>query len=168
MRRVLLALCCGALVVGTGCEAMQKKFVRKRKTPLARPAPIVTFQDYTRAMTPLDRYRKHYVMFDYWNTELLGVLEDRDFSIKRLRKYSSEALQELRLLHGMLQYDLAADVEPLIHEREKSDQHIQQRLVMPSDLGALRQRLEVQTRQIHRELSWRHVEDRLKPGTQTH
>ncbi len=161
MRRLVLAVCC-LLVVGTGCEAMQKKFVRKRKTPLARPAPIVTFQDYTRSMTPLDRHRKHYVMFDYWNAELLGALEDRDFSVKRLRKCSSEALQELRILQGNLQDDLAAEVDPLIHERARLDQQIQQRLLMPSDLGTLRQRLEVQTRQIHRELSWRNVEDRLR------
>ncbi len=147
---------------------MQKKFVRKRKTPLARPAPIVTFQDYTRSMTPLDRYRKHYVMFDYWNAELLGVLEDRDFSVKRLRKCSSEALQELRVLQGILQDDLAAEADPLIHERARLDQQIQQRLLMPSDLGTLRQRLETQTRQIHRELSWRNVEDRLKVHGITH
>lgn len=146
---------------------MQKKFVRKRKTPLARPAPIVTFQDYTRSLTPLDRYRKHYVMFDYWNAELLGTLEDRDFSIKRLRKYSSEAFQELRILQGLLQADLAADVSPLIEERARLNQHIRDRLLMPSDLGTIRQRLEVHTRQIHRVLFWREVEDRLKINAAT-
>src|SRR3990167_244801 len=151
-----------SLVTLCGCEALQKKFVRKRKTPLARPTPIIHFQDYTRAITPLDRYRKHYVMFDYWNAELLETLGDRDFSLKRLRKDSAEALQELRVLQGLLQEDLAAEVDPLIEERASLDRQIHERLLMPSDAGAIRQRLEVQSRQIHRVLSWREVEDRLK------
>ena len=140
---------------------MQRKLTRKPKS-YVRPSAIIQFQDYSRAMTPLDRYRKHYVMFDYWNSELLGTLEGRDFNVKRLRTYSSEALQELRRLHGLLQEDVAAQVGPLIEERAKVDQEISQRLLMPSDVGAIRQRLEVQTRRIHRELSWRVVEDHLK------
>ncbi|HAM39973.1 MAG TPA: hypothetical protein DDX89_08295 [Candidatus Omnitrophica bacterium] len=156
------SLVTSSLVTLCGCEALQKKFVRKRKTPLARPTPIIHFQDYTRAITPLDRYRKHYVMFDYWNAELLETLGDRDFSLKRLRKDSAEALQELRVLQGLLQEDLAAEVDPLIEERASLDRQIHERLLMPSDAGAIRQRLEVQSRQIHRVLSWREVEDRLK------
>ena len=155
------SLVTSSLVTGCGCEALQKKFVRKRKTPLTRPTPIIHFQDYTRALTSLDRYRKHYVMFDYWNDELVGTLEDRDFNLKRLRKDSAEALQELRVLQGLLQEDLAAEVDPLIEERAALNRRIQDRHLMPSDLGAIRQRLEVQTRQIHRALFWRAVEDRL-------
>ena len=140
---------------------MQRKLTRKPKS-YVRPSAIIQFQDYSRAMTPLDRYRKHYVMFDYWNSELLGALEGRDFNVKRLRTYSSEALQELRQLQALLQDDRAAQVEPLIAQRATVDQQINQRPLMPSDLGAIRQRLEGQTRRIHRELSWRVVEDHVK------
>lgn len=167
LREVLISWLCWSLVTSPlvtvcGCEGLQKKFVRKRKTPLARPTPIIHFQDYARAFTPLDRYRKHYVMFDYWNAELLETLGGRDFSLKRLRKDSSEALQELRVLQGLLQEDLAAEVDPLIEERAALDRQIHERLLMPSDVGTIRQRLEVQSRQIHRVLFWREVEDRLK------
>src|SRR3989338_8735827 len=71
----LCAVCCVLSAALTGCESLQRKLIRKPKNR-PKPTPIVTFTDYTRTMTPLDRYRKHAVIFEYWNGELVKALED--------------------------------------------------------------------------------------------
>lgn len=170
-RVILLVTLHCSLVTLLGCESLQKKFVRKSK-PHARESPVISFQDYTRTMTPLDRYRKHYVLFEYWNQELLDALEGHAVSVspitgsglnpKQAKQASRESLKELQVLQGLLQDDKATQVAPIIDERRRIDQHIQQGLSGGAPLDAMRQRLEAHTRQINRTLFWRHVEDSLK------
>ncbi|MBI3320291.1 MAG: hypothetical protein HYZ89_06890, partial [Candidatus Omnitrophica bacterium] len=142
------------------CESLQKKFVRKRKAE-PRPTPIIVFEDYTRSMTPLDRYRKHYILFDYWNEQLLDELKPAA-NPKRLRQASAESLKELQVLHDLLQDDAASGVVRLLDERGRLDHPLQTGSYTPSQLDLFRRQLEPQTRQIRRELFWRKVEDRLK------
>ena len=154
------------LCAGTGCESLQRKFVRKAK-PQPRPAPIFAFQDYTRTMTPLDRYRKHYAMFDYWNADLLDAVQPRNvtqnFNPKQAQKASREALGELRILQGLLQAEITSQVAPLVEERVALDHQIQQGALGAAQRSAIWRALEQQSRQIHRTLYWRQVEDHLKP-----
>jgi len=113
-------------------------------------------------MTPLDRYRKHYALFDYWNAELLDALQPHTSNPKRARRASSEALQELKTLQGLLQEDKIVQAGRMIQERTQLDQQIQRGAYNPSQLDLMRRMLETQTRQMHRELFWRKVEDHLK------
>ncbi|MBI3087448.1 MAG: hypothetical protein HYY91_00955 [Candidatus Omnitrophica bacterium] len=159
----VIVLVAAALLAGVGCESLQKKFIRKRRD-MPRPSPIIAFQDYTRAMTPLDRYRKHYMMFDYWNSELVDVLQARDVNPKRVKRASGESLQELKTMQGLLADDIAAQVAPLITEREQIDRRLQRGSSTPSQVGLTARQLEAQTREVHRSLFWRNVEDRLKDG----
>ncbi|MBI3319296.1 MAG: hypothetical protein HYZ89_01740 [Candidatus Omnitrophica bacterium] len=112
-------------------------------------------------MTPLDRYRKHYVLFDYWNEQLLDELKPTA-NPKRLRQASAESLKELQVLHELLQDDAASGVVRLLDERGRLDQQLQTGSYTPSQLDLFRRQLEPQTRQIRRELFWRKVEDHLK------
>jgi len=159
-----------------GCESLQKKFTRKK--PYVRPAPIVSFQDYTRAMTPLDRYRKHYALFDYWNSELLATLQgsssvaapgtgQSSINPKRAKLASQESLQELHTLQGLLQDDQAVLLQPILDERAQINDHVQKGSYSGSQLSALVRLLDAQTRRIHREFFWRRVEDRLKVDERT-
>lgn len=153
---------CWLLVAGTGCESLQKKFIRKPKAPL-RPAPITAFQDYTHASTPLDRYRKHYLMFDYWNSQLLDTLQQPDrMNPKRAERTSGEAVTELQTLQGLLRDDVAAGLTPLIEERRKIHQRLRSHSSAPSQVHLIRRTLESQTRQVRRQFYWRQVEDHLK------
>ena len=158
---------CWLLIAAMGCESLQKKFIRKSKKPAVRPTPIVNFQDYTTAMTPLDRYRKHFALFDYWNAQLLDELQQRGLNPKRARQASRESLQELHALQELLEDDTASQMAPLLKERAQLDQQIQQEGYAPSQLEIMRRRLERQSRQINRELFWRKVEDRLKERAAT-
>ena len=162
-RTVVLVAGCWLLVAAlSGCESLQKKFTRKPKHAQEAPTPIINFQDYTKAMTPLDRYRKHSLMFDYWNSELIGALQSPPLNPKRYKRASSESLTELQTLQGLLAEELAARLAALVEDRAKLDERLQREDVGVGDVGAMRQALESQERQIHREYFWRDVQDKLK------
>ena len=164
--RVLCAVCCVLCAGLTGCESLERKFTRKPKNPEQAPSPIITFQDYTRAMTPLDRYRKHYLMFKYWNDELLGALQSPSLNSKRLKRSSTEALAELQTLEGLIVDELAAHLAPLLDARAKIDRQLRSIGFSESQAQGITRTLEAQTRQIDREFSWRDVQDRLKTVTE--
>ena len=160
--RRLCAVCCALSAVLTGCESLERKFTRKPTGPKPAPTPIITFEDYTRTMTPLDRYRKHYLMFDYWNGEVLQALQSPPLNPKRFGRASSEALGELTTLQGLLADDLAARLVPLIEERAKIDRALRSGSFSESQAQIIVHALEAQTRQIHREFFWRDVQDHVQ------
>ena len=163
--RALMSLVTGGclLLSGlTGCEGLQRKFTRKPRQAAAPPNPIISFQDYTRAMTPMERYRKHSIMFDYWNDELLDTLQDTHPSPKRLKRASSESLMELEALQGLLSEEKASRLSRFVEERVKINEQLQAGSLNWSQASILWQRLESQTRQIQRDFFWRDVEDDLE------
>ena len=114
-------------------------------------------------MTPLDRYRKHSMLFDYWNNDLCESLQGSSFNAKRLKRASSESLLELQTLQGLLTDEMATRLTPIIEGRTAIDRRIQQGGVEPYQANPVVRILDEQTRQMHREFYWRKVEDRLKP-----
>lgn len=146
-----------------GCESMQRKFTRKPKGPRAKPSPVINFQDYTRAMTPLDRYRKHYLMFEYWNGELLRSLEANPINPKRYKRSSADALDELVTLRSTLLEERAALLDPFIEERRRLHRQLEAEQVGLGTTSTIIRTLEAQTRQIQREFFWRNVQDHLAP-----
>jgi len=159
--------CCVLLVTGlTGCESFQRKFTRKPTTPGVKPSPVLHFEDYSQSMTPVDRYRKHYIIFEYWNGELIGALGESNPNPKRLKRASKDALEELRTMRRLVADHLGAGLEPLIDERASVDRQIQQDGVSASRLSVVARALESQMRRIHREFYWRNIEEHLKPQAQ--
>jgi hypothetical protein len=165
------ASCALLLMVFTGCESLERKFTRKPKTPLGRPSPIVQFQDYSHAMTPMDRYRKHYAIFNYWNSELLNALSGSSsgavssqgsMNEKRVKRASTDSLGELRIMRDVMAEDLRPIIDRLVEERAAFDQQLQAGSLSPFSADRMRHALETQTRQIHRDLYWRKVQGHLK------
>src|SRR3990167_1909547 len=155
--------CCLLLVASvTGCESLQRKLTRKKKVQ-PPPAPVTLFQDYSAAITPLDRYQKHYAIFDYWNAGLLAALEARPLNPKRVMLASTEALGELETMKTLLTESAAARLDSLVKEQTK----IHHEAVSPGldayGAATVARRLEAQTRSIHRDFFWRKVQDELKP-----
>ncbi|MBI2104527.1 MAG: hypothetical protein HYT90_02945 [Candidatus Omnitrophica bacterium] len=150
----------------SGCESLQKKLTRKPKGPQAAPTPLIQFQDYSRAMTPLDRYRKHYLIFDYWNSELLDALQSRPLNSKRYRHASSEALGELQALQGLLAEGMAERLTPFLESRAKLDARLQRGSISDSQVPFIQRELELQTIRFQRDFFWRKAEDHLKPQEQ--
>ena len=156
---VLCAVCC---VLSVGCESLQRKLTRKPKTPPPPPIPIIQFEDYSKAMTPIDRYRKHYLLFDYWNQELMDALMSAPLNPKRLARASTESLVELRSLQGLLAAETADRIIPVIREREAIDRRLQNSGFSVVQANPLVRTIDAQTRQIRREFFWRNVQDYLK------
>lgn len=160
-----LAAVCVLLAAGTGCESFQKKFTRKPKASSAqKPTPVISFQDYSRALTPADRYRKHYMLFDYWHTQLVDALDDAAMNPKRLKRNSQDALAELRILRTLVTDDVGAALDPIIEERESLNRQIQQEAVSASRAPAVVRILQAHMDRIHRDFFWRDVENHLKPA----
>ena len=118
-RPLRFAMRCGAVVgaavlllAASGCESLQKKFIRKSKKPESRPTPVVEFEDYMRTTTPIDLYRKHYTVFNYWNAELLEELAVQTPNPKRLKRDSSEALASLYELKKLLDAGVGFEPQP--------------------------------------------------------
>ncbi len=118
-------------------------------------------------MTPLDRYRKHYLMFDYWNGELIQALQSPPLNPKRLARTSTDALAELETLQRLLTDELAARLAPLLEERARMNQQLKSGSFSDSQASMIPRLLEAQTRQIHREFFWRNVQESLKSATPT-
>ena len=161
---LLTAYCLLLTVVGAGCESFERKFIRKskRKTTIS---PIIRFEDYTKAVTPLDRYRKHSLLFDYWNDDLMSALQRRPFNAKRCRRASTEALAELEILKSLLTEDVAVRLEPLVQERARIHRQLVTGTFSANQADATGRILETQKRRFNREFFWRDVEDRLKRST---
>jgi hypothetical protein len=151
---------CLIVISFSGCESFQKKFVRKKD--YKRPSPIISFQDYTRSMTPLDRYQKHYAIFDYWNSQLLDEMASGSFNPKRAQHASNESLQELKLMRSLLQDSLALELGPAIDWREQLNQQLKSGTFNTSQITITQQRLASDTSKIQRGFYWRKVEDKLK------
>ena len=156
---MLIAVCC---LLSAGCESFQRKFVRKAKQPPPAPTPIIQFQDYSHALTPIDRYRKHYLIFDYWQSELVTALESPPLNPKRLRRASADSFAELQVLQGLLDENTATRMTPLIEERARLNGQLQSEVPSEPQARSLRGALEAQGRQLHRDFFWRDVEDHLK------
>ena len=166
MRRavaVSLVISCGLACGLTGCESVQRKFTRRSKKSQSPPTPIINFQDYTQAMTPLDRYRKHALIFDYWNGELSAGLSAHPLNPKRYKHASSESLGELQAMQSLLSDEMAARMSPVIEQRVKLNRQLQSPAFGESQSSVVLRTVEQQTLQIHREFFWRDVEDELKP-----
>lgn len=159
--RLIACWVCLGLAAG-GCETLQRKFTRKAK-PRPRPNPIIQFQDYTRAMTPIDRYRKHYMMFDYWNDELMNALQRAPLNPKRYKRASTDALAELHTMRELVTDAVGPRLDRVIEERVVIDRQLQRGALSSAQAPPLLRALERQTRQVHREFFWRDVEDSLKP-----
>ncbi len=160
---VWLVVGCSFFVAGvTGCESLERKLTRKATHPAPPPAPIINFQDYSRSLTPLDRYRKHYLMFDYWNDDLIEALRTTPLNPKRFKRASAEALTELETLKGLLAEDRAQRLAPLVEERARIDRQLQGGSFSDSQVNMLWPALESQTRRIDRDFFWRDVADHLK------
>ncbi len=150
------------LIVGvSGCESLQRKLTRRSKQPKPPPTPIVNFQDYSQATTPVDRYRKHYLIFDYWNEDLLQALDRQPVNPKRVQRASSESLVELDAMKSLMNDDAVQRMAPLVEARAALNQRLQGSL-NEAQASSLRRSVEQQGRQIHREFFWRDVQDQLK------
>ena len=158
----LVIACCLLLFASIGCEQLQRKFTRKPKTAGERPDAIIQFQDYSQAFTPLDRYQKHYTLFQYWDDALLRALSERSLNQKQLKKTSAQSLLELKALQQLLEDPAAVRLGSFIEAREHIDRQLRESRIGSARVSIVRRDLENLSREIHSGFYWRDVEESIK------
>ena len=157
---LLLAI---ALLAGAGCESMQQKFTRRKTKVEEAPAPVITFEDYSRTQTPLDLYRKHYLMFEYWNSELQDALESSPVNPKRVRLASEESYLELQSLQRLLTEEAGAPLAAVLEERRGLNAQLNNQSLSRPAAQLLKKPIDAHARLINGQFFWRTMKDRLKP-----
>ncbi len=159
-------LSCGTLCLvltgAGGCESLQRKFTRIPKHPTSPPTPIVAFRDYEGALTPVERYRKHFLLWSYWNDTLIETLRDPPHNDKRIAYLSGEALEEMAVLQTLLSETVATRLDPLLAWRRTIHQELVRGAVSPSQVDRIVRGFESQKRVLHREFFWKDVVDSLQ------
>jgi hypothetical protein len=105
---VLVFLCCWAL---TGCESLQKKFTRKKKTKDNQEVMVITPRDYSAHPFPNDvLYKQYFVYWKSWNQELVTSLNDFD-SHKKIVGCLEQSLLNLNKMRSYLVPEKAAALD---------------------------------------------------------
>lgn len=96
---ILIFFCCGGLI---GCESLQKKFTRKKKTKDSQEAMVIAPRDYSAHPFPNDvLYKQYFVYWKSWNQELVSSLSDRD-SHKKIVDCLKQSLLNLDKMRSYL------------------------------------------------------------------
>lgn len=158
MKRLLaLALIVPLLLNVTGCETMRKKFTRKKKAPVKAPR-IYQVKRYEVKPTP-ELYKKHYVHWMTWHSELLRVLGENHKKDLSCMEGITSNLNDMRNILVPEKGDvLKTHIDKLLKVRQ---------ILISEDLTTfnkdyIRRVLEAEDRAIKREFSYDKVKDSLK------
>lgn len=94
---LLIALICALATTLTGCDALQRKFTRKKKAPAKMPR-IFQEKRYIKSPTP-ELYQKHYI---YWVTWQAEVLQKLGKNRRRCERCMEELIGHLQDMQNML------------------------------------------------------------------
>jgi len=100
-------------LVFSGCYALRKKFVRKRKHAI--PPPVyLDLKEYPKVPTK-EMYDEYYVFIKGWLDELIRCLEN-DYGKKRQKKSINEAIENLKQIAYFFTPEGKEKVQPLYEE----------------------------------------------------
>ncbi len=156
MRKIILFLLMSALLANlTGCDAMQRKFTRKKKE-VKRPR-IYQLKKYEKKPSP-ELYKKHYAWWTGWQSEILNTLGQNH---KRDKKCIEEIISNLRDMQGLLVPEKADLLETHIRRLEEAKE-----VIFREDLGQankvfVRTTLEREERYIKREFGFSKIKDSI-------
>jgi hypothetical protein len=160
MKRILpVVLIIFAVAELSGCEAIQRKFTRKRKrTPIA---PRFYQEGEVDTRPNLELYMMHYMYWKTWHEELVAKAGENS---KRDRLATGSVLTHLEDMKKYLVEEKAAELEGYIEQvREMT------RLINSSSgstdmkMGYLRQRMDNIRARIIRNFYYKKVMDHIKP-----
>jgi len=152
----------GLVLLLTGCStlpALQRKFIRKKKHH-PPPAVRVTTKDYALSLSPEERYRRHFALWDFWHAEMLEGLGD---SRKKTLRAVDEAMAELEALRGLLVPEQGEKMTAHLGRLDQLRRELSKDALSSTAIFRWRSVLEQQQRVIRRELSWKDVQESIHP-----
>lgn len=122
---VFIILCC-CLSLLTGCEAIRRKFTRKRKTIENKEEVVIVPRDYDEHPFPPDAlYKQYFAYWKAWNQELIGSLSDPEESYKRIMSSSQQSIVNLKKMCSYLTDEKAKGLNDYVAKLEKIQAEIQ-------------------------------------------
>jgi hypothetical protein len=149
MKKMMIILMAAFIAINlTGCDALQRKFTRKKKAPVKMPR-IFQEKKYVKSPTP-ELYQKHYVYWMTWHSEVLQKLGKNRLRCERCME---ELIGHLQDMQNMLVPEKGGELTPHI----KNLMTVRD-MIMKDDLGKgnetyARMTLEREDRYIKREFS---------------
>ena len=151
---IILMLC----VSFTGCAGLQRKFVRNKKKE-ERIMPVITTHDYSKELRADELYRKHFLFWKTWQSELIDRMET---TYKKRGSCYDHTLASLMEMKKYLRDPKAAELEPFIAEIRSIDPNIREKRLSKSAKYRMKQLLERTKRQIEKGFSYSDVKQFLE------
>ncbi|PIU42166.1 MAG: hypothetical protein COS99_01755 [Candidatus Omnitrophica bacterium CG07_land_8_20_14_0_80_42_15] len=137
----------------TGCETIQKKFVRKNK----ETKPIEKYYELEKySREPSDVvYKRHYIYWKTWQEELINRISEDNY--KKNMRCSSEIVSNLEDMQRYLVKEKAKELEPYINKMRDIAKELDNRLLGFAKKNQIKSMLEKTYREIKREFSYAKV-----------
>jgi len=157
-RLIACALILTMTVSSTGCAALQKKFARKKKKE-KRIAPIITTYDYSKELRVDELYKKHFLFWQSWQTELIDRMDATRKKRITCYDYTVSSLMEMR---KYLVGPKAGELEGFINEVKSIESDVKKKRLSKSGQYRVIRLLERTKRQIDRKFSYSNVKGSLE------
>jgi len=150
---VILILCISL----TGCAALQRKFVRKKKKE-EKISAVITTHDYSKELRVDELYKKHFVFWKSWQSELIDKM---DFNYKKRVTCFDNIIESLNEMRKYLADSKAEELEQFIKEIKSIDPDIKKKRLSKNRKYKMKRLLERTKRQIDKNFSYAEVKDQL-------
>lgn len=141
----------------TGCEAVRKKFTRKKKAVVKMPR-IYQVRKYEKKPTP-ELYNKHYTFWVTWQSELIRVLGENH---KKDMRCIDEIVGNLIDMQNILVEEKAKELTPHIEKMVKVKDIIFNEELSQANKDYVKRTLEREDRFIKKEFNYKKVKDYLR------
>ena len=101
----------------SGCESLPKKFIRKPKEPLHRPAAVYLDEGpYQKQFSNEYYYKTHFTFWRTWHDDMLDNLTGNS---KKLERTAEESYSHLEQMSRYLKPERKAQLDPLVAEMDR-------------------------------------------------
>jgi len=139
-RKMMFGLAVFLMLGLVGCETLPKKFIRKKKEPLHKPAVVFLDEGASQKQFSNEYYYKtHYTLWKTWHDD---ILDNLDGNSKKLRRASDEAYSNLEQMSRYLKPEKQAELMPLVNELDGYRKKFDQGSLSKSSANAMRSEIE--------------------------
>ena len=158
MKKVCILVIILSLSIGLiGCEAVRKKFTRKKKETTKMPH-MYQVKKYEKQPTP-ELYKKHFSYWSSWSDELIGVLGQNH---KKDSRCIEEIVSNLTDMQNILVPEKAAGLEVHIERMKRIREMISSGDLTFANKDTIKRTLEREDRFIKREFIYSKIKDDIK------
>lgn len=151
----------GFCILFSGCQSLQKKFIRKPKDEPKAEEPLLMPQAYNIADNKETLYKNYFVYWRSFQDELIAALE-ANLSAKKQASCADFAVTNLEKLREFLNEEKQAVLDPYLAELKSLRGKIKESDLAGAKLGIVKHKLSVNRRNIIHNFMYSKVKDDLK------